>query len=88
MFTFVKKKKKMEKKWEKEKILFYIFMLFTTANTKLGSVSVDVLFCNYDKVTPLWDLTPSTDKTYEKKVMQSISFAIFYLHIYANYHKI
>lgn len=42
-------------------------MLFTTANTKLGSVSVDVLFCNYDKVTPLCDLTPSTDKTYEKK---------------------
>ena len=43
----------MEKKWEKKKILFYIFMLFTTANTKLGSVSVDVLFSNYDKVTPL-----------------------------------
>ena len=40
----------MGKKWEKEKIWFYIFMFFTTANTKLGSVSVDVLSCNYDKV--------------------------------------
>ena len=62
MFTFVKKKKKMEKKWEKKKILFYIFMLFTSANTKLGSVSVDVLFSNYDKVTPLWYLTPRTQR--------------------------
>ena len=51
LFTSVKKNGK--KVGEGKNLILYFYALYATANTKLGSVSVDVLFCNYDKVTPL-----------------------------------